>query len=126
VGLFSRKRDTSPQVGLLLAMDDAAINKLLREHRGTPFRNAKALRKASADGRRPIEGERGMGAIFAALEGGGTGNKNWKNLPVDARVHPSVHRETLAREARKARRKGDRVREAALRREAILHGYIKP
>lgn len=122
MGMFAKK--PSPAVGQLLAMDDKAIEALLKKHKGTPFKSAKALRKASEDGRRPLEGERGMGAILAGMKGGGTGNRNWKNQPVEDRVHPSRHRETLAREVRDAIRTGDRARQAALKAEAQKHGYI--
>lgn len=124
MGLFSRKPSQSPAVDSLLAMDDKAINKLLKQHKDTPFKDAKALRKASAEGRRPLEGEKGMGALIAGLKGGGTANQNWKNQPVSSRVHPSRHRETLVKEVKEAIRKGDRQREAALKIEAKKHGYI--
>lgn len=124
MGLFSKKPSQSPAVGQLLAMDDKAIDKLLKKHKESPFKNAKALRKATADGRRPLEGEKGMGAILAGMKGGGSGNRNWKNQPVSSRVHPSRHRETLAAEVHEAIRTGDRARQAALKAEAQKHGYI--
>lgn len=125
MGLFSKKPVQSVAMSSLLAMDDSAIDKLLKKHKDTPFKNAKALRKASADGRRPVEGEKGMSAVLAGMKGGGTGNRNWKNQPVSSRVHPSRHRETLAKEAREAVRTGDVERQRALRAEAVKHGYLK-
>lgn len=124
MGLFSKKPQVGPKVKDLLAMDDKAIEKLLEEHKGTPFKSAKALRKATEDGRRPIEGEKGMGALLAGMKGGGTGNKNWRNQPVEARVHPSRHRAQLAQEVKDAIRTGDRARQVALRAEARKHGYL--
>lgn len=124
MGIFKRKTDESPTLSSLLAMDDSAIDKLLKDHKGTPFKNAKALRRASADGRRPVEGEKGMAALIAGMKGGGTDNKNWKNQPVSDRVHPSIHRRTLVKEVHEAIRSGDRQRQAALREEAKKHGYI--
>jgi hypothetical protein len=124
VSLFSKKPKVSPAVGLLLSMDDKAIEKLLKEHKDTPYKSAKALRKATEDGRRPLEGEKGMGALLAGMKGGGTGNRNWKNQPVEARVHPSRHRAQLNLEVQEAIRTGDRARQAALKAEAQKHGYI--
>lgn len=124
VGLFKKKPTQSIEVSRLLAMDNQDIEKLLKQHKGTPFKNAKALRKASEDGRRPLEGERGMGAILAAMKGGGTGNQNWKNQPVSSRVHPSRHKAALFQEVKDAMRAGDRQRQIELKAEARKHGYL--
>lgn len=123
-GLFRKKPTVSPAVETLLNMDDKAIDQLLKQHRNTPYKNAKALRKATEEGRRPLEGEKGMGALLAGLKGGGTGNRNWKNQPVEDRVHPSRHRETLQKEVQEAIKSGDRARQIQLRAEAQKHGYI--
>lgn len=124
MGFFGGKKAGIPPAKILLSMDDGAINKLLKQHKEAPFKTAKDLRKATKDGRRPLEGEKGMDAIFAALKGGGTGNKNYGNLPVEDRVHPSRHRAALNEEIRKAIRANDRDAQLRLRAEAQKHGYL--
>lgn len=124
MGLFGGKKQVSPAVDSLLSMDDKAIDKLLKQHKGTPFKTAKDIRKATADGRRPIEGEKGMGALLAGLKGGGTGGKNYRNQPVENRVHPSQHRKALTDEIMRAVKSGDRAAQVRLRDEAKKHGYL--
>lgn len=124
MGLFGGKKKYSPEVGALLSMADVEIDYLLKRHKGTPFKNAKQLRKATAEGRAPLEGEKGMAAIFAAMKGGGSGNGNYKNQPVENRVHPSRHRQTLAQEVQQAIKSGDRAAQVRLRAEAKKHGYL--
>jgi hypothetical protein len=123
MGLFGGKK-VSPSVDALLSMDDKAIEKLLKQHKGTPFKSAKDVRKASAEGRRPLEGEKGMGALLAGLKGGGTGGSNYKNQPVSDRVHPAIHRKAWAEEVRAAVKSGDRAYQQRLRSEGQKHGFI--
>jgi hypothetical protein len=127
MGIFGKKQ-VSPSVDALLSMDDKSINRLLKQHKDTPFKDAKAVRKASAEGRRPIEGEKGMGALLAGLQGGGTGNRNHENIPAKDRVHPSVarrQREELNRQIHDAIARGDRARQQQLRQEAQRQGWLK-
>lgn len=121
---WGKKKQVSPEVGALLDMDDKAIEKLLSQHKDTPFKSARALRKASEEGRRPLEGEKGMGALLAGIRGGGSGSKNWRNQPVEGRVHPSRHRQALNEEVQRAIKSGDRDAQVRLRAEAKKHGYI--
>lgn len=87
----------------ILEMDEEVLGRLLKKHRGTPFKKAKDLKKFVKENKRPIEGERGMAAIKAAIEGGGTGNKNRKNVPVVDTVHPSRRQAELDRRLKKAK-----------------------
>jgi len=106
-------------------MEDGDIKKLLSKNKDVPFKNVKELRKAAADGRRRLEGEKGMSALLAGLQGGGTNNQNHKNIPVRDRVHPSRHREALNKEIHAAIRSGDRAAQIRLREEAKQHGYLR-
>lgn len=138
------KKQVSPALTQLQNMDDGEINKLLRENR-TAFKNAKELRKATEDKRRPIEGEKGMAALLAGLQGGGTGNKNHKNIPVSDRVHPSRRQAEIDKAMKKAKgadladlqaqdrqlmlsrirqADGDRRAQLELRAEAQRKGYL--
>lgn len=48
---------------------------------------------------RCYEGEKGLAALRDALKGGGS--KNYQNIPLRDRVHPSEYRRILEREAKK-------------------------
>lgn len=126
MGLFGKKE--SPAVGAFGAlknMDDNAVKKLLKQHRVTAFKDVKALRKAAeSGGLKGIQGEKGMGAFLAGLQGGGTGGSNYKNQPVSDRVHPAIHRKAWAEEVRAAVKSGDRAYQQRLRSEGQKHGFI--
>lgn len=129
------KPKQSHEIGELLAMQDKDIEKLLKQQKDTGFKNVKELRKAAADGRRPMDGEKGMQALLAGLRGGGTGNKNYQNIPEVDRKHPSLTRKQM--EAQKtaektallkavnvARAAGNRRAEASLHADARRRGLI--
>jgi hypothetical protein len=124
MGLFGGKSQ-SHSIDDLLAMKDSEINGLIKGRKGVPFKSAKELRKATKEERRRMEGERGMAALLAGLQGGGTNNQNHKNIPVRDRVHPSRHREALNKEIHAAIRSGDRAAQVRLREEAKQHGYLR-
>lgn len=72
--------------------------------RAVPTRmvDLKAIRKDEKQARRATSGEKGvgaLGAIVAGLRGGGS--RNYQNIPLKDRVHPSEYRRILDREARK-------------------------
>jgi hypothetical protein len=117
-------KKVAPPIETLLDMDDSAINKLLKQHKVSGIKSARELRKATKDGRRPLEGEKGFDALLAGLKGGGTGGKNYRNQPVTSRVHPAVARKQLAKEVQQAIRTGDRQRQQQLRDEAKKMGWI--
>lgn len=91
MGFFSKKSE-SFSVDEMLEMKDKEIEKLLREKKA-PVRSAKELRKMAKEDRRRLEGEKGFAAFRAAVtESGGSGNKNYKNIPLSQRVHPSQYK----------------------------------
>lgn len=49
--------------------------------------------------KRAYEGEKGLAALAAAMKRGGS--KNYQNIPLKDRVHPSEYRRILEREAKK-------------------------
>lgn len=49
--------------------------------------------------KRGYEGEKGLAALRAALQGGG--RRNYENIPLKERVHPSEYKRILEREAKK-------------------------
>ena len=116
------KKEVSPALTQLQNMDDGEINKLLKENR-TAFKNAKELRKATEDKRRPVEGEKGMAALLAGLQGGGTGNKNHRNIPVSDRVHPSRRQAEIDKGLKKA--KGRELDDLREQDKALLLGRIQ-
>lgn len=133
------KKQVSPEVGAfehLKEMDDSAIKALLKQHKVSAFKSPKELRKAADKvGFKGLEGEKGMAALLAGLKGGGTGNKNYKNIPEADRRHPSLTRKQV--EAQKtaekaallaavqlARATGNRKAEADLRAAAKQRGLI--
>jgi hypothetical protein len=99
MGLFSRKSET-PSVDEILEMKDRDLKKVIASGK-VPQKTPKELRKAAKDAKRASEGEKGTGALAAGLKGGGTGNRNYRNIPLKERVHPSEYRRILEREARK-------------------------
>lgn len=59
----------------------------------------KQQREFEKEWKRCHEGEKGLGALRDALRGGGS--KNYQNIPLSDRVHPSEYRRILEREAKK-------------------------
>lgn len=100
MGLFSKKKSESPTVDEILQMKDKDLRAIIREGR-VPQKSPKELRKAAQVAKRAAEGERGLGAISAATKGGGTGNRNYKNVPLKDRVHPTEYKRILDREAKR-------------------------
>lgn len=90
MGLFSRKSE-SFEIDELLAMKDKDLEKILREKKA-PIRSAKELRKMNREALRKTVGEKGFAAVRAAVAGGGSGNRNYKNVPLSQRVHPSQYK----------------------------------
>lgn len=103
MGFFSRKSE-SMNVDELAAMSDRdrtkAINEMVKTGK-IPEKTAKQLKKEAKDLERRVSGEKGLGAIGAALKGGGTGNRNHDNIPLKERVHPAEYQRILHREAKK-------------------------
>lgn len=97
---FSKKSE-SMSVDEFLEMSDKEISKILKTQKGVPYRTAKELRKAVKDDRRRVEGERGFAAMLDAVRGGGTGNRNYQNIPLKDRVHPAEYKRILQREAKR-------------------------
>jgi len=125
------KKQVSPKVGAfehLKEMDDGAIKALMKQHKVTAFKSPKELRKAADKvGFKGLEGEKGMGALLAGLQGGGTGNRNHQNIPKSERQHPSVtrrDRDQLLKDVQAARARGDRGAEARLHAQAKRDGLI--
>ena len=99
MGFFSRKSET-PSVEELLSMKDSDLRKVIAQGK-VPQKTPKDLRKAAQQAKRSADGERGIGALRAGLKGGGTGNRNYQNIPLKDRVHPAEYQRILQREARK-------------------------
>jgi hypothetical protein len=100
MGLFGKKKSETPTVDEILRMDDKKLREIIREG-NVPQKSPKELRKAAQIAKRAAEGERGLGALRAATKGGGTGNQNYKNVPLKDRVHPTEYKRILEREAKK-------------------------
>lgn len=100
MGLFGKKKSDVPFIGDLEQMGDAEIRKLIQGGK-VNGKNPKQVRKAAQAIRLKTEGERGTGAIRAAAKGGGTGNRNYQNVPLRDRVHLAEYRRILEREAKK-------------------------
>jgi hypothetical protein len=99
MGWFSRKTET-PSVDELLGMKDKDLQKVIESGK-VPQKTPKELRKAAQAAKRASEGEKGTSALAAGLKGGGTGNRNYRNIPLKERVHPAEYRRILEREAKK-------------------------
>lgn len=100
MGLFGKRKSESPTVDEILQMKDKELQAIIREGK-VPQKSPKELRKAAQMAKRAAEGERGLGAIRDAKRHGGTGNRNYKNVPLKDRVHPVEYRRILEREAKK-------------------------
>jgi hypothetical protein len=99
MGLFSRKSET-PSVDEILGMSDKKPREIIESGK-VPQKTPRELRKAAQVAKRAAEGERGLGALAAGMKGGGTGNRNYQNIPLKDRVHPSEYKRILEREAKK-------------------------
>ena len=99
MGWFSKK-DAVPYIGDLEMMGDGEIRDLIKEGK-VNGNSPKKVREAAKNIRLKTEGERGTGAIRAAARGGGTGNRNYRNIPLKDRVHPAEYQRILEREAKK-------------------------
>ena len=134
MGFFSKKSE-SFSVDEMLEMKDKEIEKLLREKKA-PVRSAKELRKMAKDDRRRLEGEKGFAAFRAAVtEKGGSGNQNYKNVPLSQRVHPSQYKKlqqsgrlgkpgTSFAQAAELKRTNPKEYEKLLEQEARRQGLI--
>jgi hypothetical protein len=100
MGLFGKRKSETPSVDELLAMNDRDLKKII-ESGVVPQKKPKELREAAKKAKRAAEGEKGLGALGAGLKGGGTGNRNYQNVPLKDRVHPAQYKAILEREARK-------------------------
>lgn len=87
----------------LLQMKPDEARKALKEIKSgkVPGFTPKEQRKIEADYKRASEGEKGISALLAGLKGGGSGSKNYANLPLRERVHPAEYKRILEREAKK-------------------------
>lgn len=110
MGLFSsrpkRGKHESIPLSELLSKGDGEINKLIKSGViPTEFTSAKILRKAAKQDRketeRALNGERGVAPLIAGVLGGGTGNRNYQNIPLKDRVHPAEYKRILEREAKR-------------------------
>lgn len=110
MGLFSSRPKRGKHESLswseIQGMDDREINKMIKSGEvPTEFTSAKVLRKAAKKDRketeRALNGERGVAPLIAGVLGGGTGNRNYQNIPLKERVHPARYRQILEAEARK-------------------------
>lgn len=134
MGLFSKKSQ-SFEIGDVLDMKDKDIEKLLKEKKA-PVRSAKELRKIAKEDRRRLEGEKGFAAFRAAVtERGGSGNKNFFNIPLSQRVHPSQYKKLQQSgrlgkpgvsfaQAAEMKKSDPRKYEALLEQEAKRQGLI--
>ena len=88
---FRKKSTTSESLSVdeLLEMNDKQIQEAIRSGQ-VPNRAATDLRKEAKVLKRASSGETGVSALWAAAKGGGTGNRNHYNLPLDQRQHPGV------------------------------------
>lgn len=97
MGFFSSKSE-SPS---LSDLSDDDLKKLIKKGKVTGIKTPKDLRKASKDEQRQFVGETGVSALLAGMKGGGTGNRNYANVPLKDRVHPARYKQILEREARR-------------------------
>jgi len=107
MGWFKRGRHESLSLSDLLGKDDKAINNLIKSGEvPTEFTSAKVLRQAAKKDerltKRALSGERGIAPLVAGILGErGTGNGNYRNIPLKDRVHPAEYRRILHNEAKK-------------------------
>lgn len=135
LGDLFRGKSQSFEIDDVLAMKDKDIEKLLKDKKA-PVRSAKELRKMAKDDRRRLEGEKGFAAFRAAVtEKSGTGNKNYKNVPLSQRVHPSQYKKlqqsgrlgkpgTSFAQAAELKKSNPKAYEKLLEQEARRQGLI--
>jgi hypothetical protein len=94
----------------LLKKGDKEINRMIRSGEvPTQFTDAKTLRTAARREKRQTEralgGDRhaldAVAGLAAGIRGGGTGNRNYQNIPLKERVHPAEYKRILEREAKR-------------------------
>jgi hypothetical protein len=100
MGLFSKRKSESPTVDEILQMKDRELQAIIREGK-VPQKSPRELRKAAQVAKRATEGDKGLAALAAGMKGGGTGNRNYNNVPLRDRVHPAEYQRILEREAKK-------------------------
>lgn len=104
MGWFSGK-SSSHEVDAALAALESAKNRRERDKvmgqikSGKFGLSAKEVKQMQQVEKRATEGERGFGALAAGMKGGGS--KNYQNIPLKDRVHPSEYKRILDREARR-------------------------
>lgn len=110
MGIGKRGKHESLSLSEVLNMSDKEVNKLIKTGEvPTSFTSAKDLRKAARQDRkiteRALGGDRNaldsVTGLIAGVRGGGTGNRNYQNVPLKDRVHPAEYRRILEREARR-------------------------
>lgn len=107
MGLFGKKKWESLPVDqvadALLSLPEKDAKKAMEDiKRGkVPGLTPKQQKQIEKDYERATRGETGVSALLAGMKGGGTGNKNYKNIPLKERVHPAEYKRILEREARK-------------------------
>jgi hypothetical protein len=114
MGLFSNRpkagKHESIPLSELLKKSDKEINKLIKSGEvPTEFTSAKVIRKAARKDKRQTE--RALGGdrnaldsavgFIAGVRGGGSGNRNYENIPLRERVHPAEYKRILEREAKR-------------------------
>lgn len=103
MGLFSKKPnwESLPAEDVAeMCRKDPKLYQDLKKGR-IPGISGKERQKIEKIYKRAYEGEKGLSALAAALKGGGTGNKNYQNIPLKERVHPAEYRRILEREAKR-------------------------
>lgn len=109
-GMGKRGKHESIPLSDLLKKSDKDINALIKSGDvPTEFTSAKVLRKAARKDKRQTE--RALGGdrnaldsaigFVAGVRGGGTGGRNYQNVPLRERVHPAEYKRILEREARR-------------------------
>lgn len=97
---FWSKKTVSFSVGEVLNMGNSQIEKLIKQGK-IEGKTPEEVRQTAKQIRQRTEGERGLGAVFAAAKGGGTKNRNYQSIPLKDRVHPAEYRRILEREAKR-------------------------
>lgn len=85
----------------IMSMKPGDAKKALEDIRKgkVPGLTGKQQKEFEKEWERCHEGERGLGALRDAMRGGGS--RNYQNIPLRDRVHPSEYRRILEKEARK-------------------------
>lgn len=103
MGFFSKKRDwqslPADEVAEACHKDPKLYQDLKKGK--IPGLTGKQQKEIEKVYKRAYEGEKGLSALAAALKGGGSGNRNYQNIPLRDRVHPAEYRRILEREAKK-------------------------